>query len=289
MDKIELKGRAKINLSLDVIRKREDGYHEVAMIMQQIDLYDVIKLEKTPSGIWLDSDCDYIPLDNRNIAFQAAEKMIERFDIKSGVKITLDKKIPVAAGLAGGSTDAATVLKGMVDLFELEIAKEELMAIGKSIGADVPFCIMGGAALAEGIGESLTPIKGMKHVWILLVKPNVGVSTKDVYGNLNIPGLKERPDTEVLLKALEDEKNRIVCDNMVNVLESVTIKMHPIIKDIKLKLKNYGAQGVMMSGSGPTVFSIFNDYDKAKKAEKNMKRYYKQSFLVRTYNGGENV
>ena len=288
MDNIKLKARAKINLSLDVLGRRENGYHDVAMIMQQIDLYDTVSLQKTENGVVLETDCYYLPVDRKNIAYLAAERMIEQYNISGGVRIKLEKTIPVAAGLAGGSTDAAAVIKGMNQLFNLNLSLDEMMEIGVKIGADVPFCIIGGAAFAEGIGERLRPINGLENAWIVLAKPSVSVSTKDVYGGLKVNDLEEHPNNAQLIKWLEEGKAREVSQNMVNVLETVTLDMHPSIKDIKDKLKLYGATGVLMSGSGPTVFGIFFDYKKASKAVKNMKKYYKQSYLVRTYNGGEN-
>jgi len=287
LQKINLKARAKINLSLDVLRRREDGYHDVAMIMQQIDLYDKVTLEKTDGGIMLETDCYYLPVDRRNIAYLAAEKMIEKYAIDGGVKIALEKKIPVAAGLAGGSTDAAAVIKGMNKLYDLNLSMDEMMKLGVTIGADVPFCIKGGAAFAEGIGEKLRDIKGLENVWILLSKPAVSVSTKDVYGGLKVDEIPVHPDNEQMIQWIEDGDVHNVSENLVNVLENVTMALHPSIRDIKDKMKVYGASGVLMSGSGPTVFGIFYDHKRASKAVKNMKKYYKQSYLVRTYNGGK--
>jgi len=283
---IKIYARAKINLSLDVVGKRADGYHELQMIMQQVDLYDEVDIRKTESGISLRTDCDFVPDDDRNIAYQAARLLIERYRLNGGVAIDIKKNIPVAAGLAGGSADAAAVLQGMNRLWKLELSQQELMQIGLELGTDVPFCILGGAALAEGIGEKLTPIQGIDH-WVLLCKPNIGVSTKEVYRNLDWEAIQEHPDTPRLLKAVEEGNIYEVAGGLCNVLETVTMRMHPIVKDIKTKMMEYGALGSLMSGSGPTVFGLYKDYTKAKSAYLKLRRIYKQTYLVKTYNGRE--
>ncbi|WP_202976462.1 4-(cytidine 5'-diphospho)-2-C-methyl-D-erythritol kinase [Anaerophilus nitritogenes] len=279
---IEIKGRAKINLSLDVLKRREDGYHEVKMIMQQIDLYDEIALKIIGNGIILNSNCEYIPNHEGNIAYKAAMLMMDHFHIEQGVEIYINKNIPVAAGLAGGSTDAAAVMMGMNELFNLQATKKELMELGVLLGADVPFCILGGTALAEGIGERLTPIKGFDE-WIVLCKPNISVSTANVYGNLEVEQISNHPKTEVMIQALENKDIKLIAENLENVLETVTEKIHPIIKDIKKKMLEYQALGSLMSGSGPTVFGIYKDYNKAKCAYENLSKVYNQVYLVKTY------
>ncbi|WP_053954787.1 4-(cytidine 5'-diphospho)-2-C-methyl-D-erythritol kinase [Inediibacterium massiliense] len=283
MEKLEIKGRAKINLSLDVLKRREDGYHEVKMIMQQIDLYDEISLKIIKNGIILNSNCEYIPNHEGNIAYKAAQLMIHHFGIKQGIEIYIHKNIPVAAGLAGGSTDAAAVMIGMNELFNLKATKKELMDLGVNLGADVPFCILGGAALAEGIGEKLTSIQGFQE-WIVLCKPNISVSTASVYGNLNVEQIIDHPKTEVMIEALKNKDIKILSENLCNVLEPVTESMHPIIKDIKKKMLEYQALGSIMSGSGPTVFGIYKDYNKAKSAYENLSKIYNQVYIVKTYN-----
>lgn len=283
---LKVEGRAKINLSLDVLRRREDGYHEVKMIMQQVDLYDEIRLETIDSGIELGTNCEFIPTDEKNIAHKAAKMIIDKYNVDKGVKIYIDKNIPVGAGLAGGSTDAAAVLTGLNRLWNLNISKEELMKMGKEIGADVPFCIMGGAALAEGIGEKLTPIEGLDS-WIILCKPALSVSTQTVYKNLKVDEIPIHPNTDQILLGLKENQVRTVASNLCNVLENVTIKMHPVVGDIKKKMLEYGTVGTLMSGSGPTVFGIFRDYNKAKSAYDNLRKIYKQVYIVKTYNTRE--
>lgn len=284
MEQCALKAYAKVNLTLDVIGKRPNGYHEVRMIMQQIDLHDDIILTPKEKGIELATNSPFIPRDHRNIAYKAAQIMLERYDIKSGLHIKINKRIPVAAGLAGGSTDAAAVIKGINVLFKLNLSLEEQMAIGLELGADVPFCIMGGAALAEGIGEKLTPIKGFKDGWMVLAKPNIGVSTKEVYEQLKWDQISRHPDTKAMLEAIECGETHGVSEELCNVLEEVTIGLYPAVKELKDRFYEYGAFGVLMSGSGPSVFAFFKTYEKAKKAQKNLSRIYNQAYLVNTVN-----
>lgn len=284
MKKIKMQGRAKINISLDVLKRRTDGYHEVKMIMQQVNLYDEITLETINDGIILETNCEYIPIDEGNIAYKAAKLMMDKFHIDQGVYIYIDKRIPVAAGLAGGSTNAAAVLLGLNELWGIHAKKEELMELSVSLGADVPFCIMGGAAIAEGIGEKLTPIKGMDE-WVVLCKPNISVSTASVYGNLKVEEIENHPKTEKIVEALRNRDLQTVLENLCNVLEPITEKMHPIVKNIKKKMIEYHALGSLMSGSGPTVFGIYKDYNKAKSAYENLNKIYNQVYLVKTYDG----
>ncbi|MCT4607118.1 MAG: 4-(cytidine 5'-diphospho)-2-C-methyl-D-erythritol kinase [Marinisporobacter sp.] len=284
MDEMRIRARAKVNLSLDVLRRREDGYHEVKMIMHQVDLYDEILLKNIEKGILLETNCEYIPVNEGNIAYKAAKLMMDEFHIKKGVYIYIDKKIPVAAGLAGGSTDAAAVMMGLNELWEIGATKEELMKLSVALGADVPFCILGGAALAEGIGEKLTPIQGLDE-WIVLCKPNISVSTANVYKNLDVNKIEKHPDTDKILIALENKNLQTVLENLCNVLEPVTERMHPIVRDIKRKMVEYHALGSLMSGSGPTVFGIYKDYNKAKSAYENLSKVYNQVYLVKTYDG----
>jgi 4-diphosphocytidyl-2-C-methyl-D-erythritol kinase len=266
MDYITLNANAKINLSLDVLRKREDGYHEVRMIMQTIDLHDEVIVESIENGIEVSCNKHWVPSGNKNIAYKAAELIIEEYGIQKGVRIKIIKNIPVAAGLAGGSSDAAAVLKGINRLFSLGISENDLMLLGKKIGADVPFCIKGGTALAEGIGDKLTSLNPLRGISIILVKPKIFVSTAWVYNNLDLKRITSKPDTETLINAVEEGNISNVVKNMRNVLESVTVKKHSVIKDIKDSLIRYGALGSMMSGSGPTVFGIFEDKAYAKNA-----------------------
>ncbi len=279
---ISLTAHAKINLSLDVLGKREDGYHTLRMIMQTVQLHDTISVEKIPSGVEIICNAPYVPNNNSNIACKAAEAVINQYKLDSGVRITIEKKIPVAAGLAGGSADAAAVFKGINTLFDLGIGENELMQLGKTIGADVPYCIMGGTALAEGIGEKLTPLAPMGNVPIILVKPRIGVSTAWVYKNLKLDKVHARPDTEKLVSALADGDIKTIAANMKNVLETVTLGRYPVIQRIKKELMQLGAMGSMMSGSGPTVFGIFENKEKAGVAFNKLKNSRHECILTYT-------
>ncbi|SHH32657.1 4-(cytidine 5'-diphospho)-2-C-methyl-D-erythritol kinase [Tepidibacter thalassicus] len=286
---LKLKCRAKINLAIDVLGKREDNYHLVEMIMQTIDLYDCVSIEEINSGIVIESENPDVPLDSKNIAYKAAKLIKDKFNIDKGIKIKIEKNIPVAAGLAGGSANAGAVLVGLNELWDLKLGKYEIMDMGLNLGADVPFCIMGGAALACGIGEKLTRINGLDNVYILICKPDIFVSTAWVYNNLDISKLNKRPNIKFLLNCLDKKDIYNLSNNMVNVLESVTESNYPQIKDIKKKMIEYKALGSMMSGSGPTVFGIFDDFDCAKHAKENLEKLYKQTYLVKTYKGGIEV
>ncbi|QNU67002.1 4-(cytidine 5'-diphospho)-2-C-methyl-D-erythritol kinase [Ruminiclostridium herbifermentans] len=279
---ISLEAHAKINLSLDVLNKRDDGYHNLRMIMQTVQLHDTISIEKIPSGVEIDCVASYVPNNSSNIACKAAEAMISKYNLNAGVRIKIDKRIPVAAGLAGGSADAAAVIKGINTLFNLGISQNELMETGSTIGADVPYCIMGGTALAEGKGEELTSISLLKDVPILIVKPRIGVSTAWVYKNLNLDKIVDRPNTEALISAIQNRDISFIAQNMRNVLESVTVIKHPIIKKIKKNLLEEGAIGSMMSGSGPSVFGIFDDKNKAISAYNKIKKSKNECILTFT-------
>ncbi|MFZ5968817.1 MAG: 4-(cytidine 5'-diphospho)-2-C-methyl-D-erythritol kinase [Bacillota bacterium] len=289
LQELKLKARAKINISLDVLGKRPDGYHEVRMIMQQIDLYDEIVIQEIQQGIRVRSNLDFLPCDEGNLAYRAARLMQQTYGINKGVEIFIQKQIPVAAGLAGGSTDAAAVLTGLNQLWNIGASKQELMNVGLKLGADVPFCILGGAALAEGIGEKLTAIDGLENVWIVLSKPNLGVSTAEVYKNLELEKIEKHPDTEAIMEAMKNNQLQKVASNLCNVLESVTENLCPIVKDIKRRMLEYQALGSLMSGSGPTVFGIYKDYQKAKNAYDNLSKVYKQTFVVKTYSEVEEL
>lgn len=286
MQSIKERGRAKINLTLDVVGKRPNGYHDVEMIMQQIDLCDDITVSLRADGkIHLTSSDAFLPVDDKNLAYKAARLMQETFDLKVGFDIHIDKRIPVAAGLAGGSTDAAATLKAINKLCALSLTQEKLCALGLILGADVPFCIVGGCALATGLGEVLTPIKGFEHAWMILIKPAFGVSTKDVYTALDYAHLPYHPDTQGMIDALANQSKRQIFDKLCNVLEVVTIEMQPQVKVIKQYLLDHGAQAVLMSGSGPTVFGFYKDYNRAKNVYKKIKMHYPQSFVASTYTG----
>ena len=268
MKEIKLKAKAKINLGLDVLRKREDGYHEVRMIMQTIPLYDklTIRTAEDDAQIRVQTNLHFLPVGEDNLVYKAAKLLMDEFQIKQGLEIELVKYIPVAAGMAGGSSDAAATLVGVNKLFELGLSMEELMARGVKIGADVPFCVMRGTALAEGIGEKLTPLPPMPKCHILIAKPGILVSTKFVYGNLRANELKEHPDIDGQIRALKCGDLSELARLMGNVLETVTIPEYPVIRRIKDTMKEYGALNAMMSGSGPTVFGLFEDEEAAKEA-----------------------
>lgn len=279
---MQVKAYAKINISLDVVGKREDGYHLLKMIMQNIDLYDLISVEKTSSGISITCNKPYIPTDERNLAYKAAKLFKDTYKVDGGVTINIRKNIPVAAGLAGGSTDAAAVLKCMRDIYKPNLSDEELESLGLKIGADIPYCIKGGTALCEGVGEVITTLKPFKDFILVLVKPSFGVSTKDVYGGLDISKIHKHPDTDGLINAMEDGNIQFVGRNMRNVLENVTLRKHYCLRDIKQEFLRMDAIGTLMSGSGPTIFAFFEDMVKAQSCYDKMKTKYNEVFLTRT-------
>ena len=289
MYEMRLKALAKINLGLDVIRQREDGYHEVKMIMQTIQLYDRIVMRKRrESKIQVKTNLFYLPENENNLVYKAAKLLIEEFKIQQGVQIDLQKFIPVAAGMAGGSSDAAAVLYGMNRMFHLGLSLEELMERGMKIGADVPYCLMRGTALAEGIGEQLTKLSPVPQCKILIAKPAISVSTKFVYENLKLDENTVHPDIDLLIQDIETKNLADMAAHMGNVLESVTIPNYPVIAQIKEQMIKDGALNAMMSGSGPTVFGIFDDKEKAEVAYKRMREgnLAKQVYLTEVYNNG---
>lgn len=273
MGEISLQAYAKINLGLDVLRKREDGYHEVKMIMQSISLADTLVLRSgSGKGIQLQTgdgeETSDVPMDETNLIYKAIQMLKEEFRIDSGVEAILSKRIPVAAGMAGGSTDAAAALKAMNQLFSLGLSEQELRNRGVKLGADIPYCIMGGTALSEGIGEILTPLPGIPECWILIAKPPIHVSTAFVYSHLKVAELSEHPDIDGMIEAIHQQKLQGITCRLGNVLETVTIPAYPIIAEIKNIIMDYGAEQSLMSGSGPTVFGIFTNREKAAEAGK---------------------
>lgn len=287
MDSISLKALAKINLGLDVVRRREDGYHEVRMIMQTIHLYDKLEIAKTKeSGISIKSNLSYVPTNENNLVYKAGKLLMDEFGITEGVSVDLNKRIPVAAGMAGGSTDAAAMLYGMNRIFELGLSQKELMERGVKIGADVPYCLMRGTALAEGIGEKLTQLPPMVKCPILIAKPQISVSTKFVYENLKLNEQTIHPDIDQLVADIKNKDLQAIAGHMGNVLETVTIPAYPIIADIKNQMLKDGAINSMMSGSGPTVFGLFDDEETAKRAYNHMQAsgLAKQVYLTTIYN-----
>lgn len=284
---ISLKALAKINLGLDVVRRREDGYHEVRMIMQTIHLYDRLDIKRTQEpGIQIQTNLSFLPVNENNLIYKAAKLLMDEFSITDGVSVKLDKRIPVAAGMAGGSTDAAAMLIGVNRLFSLGLTKRELMERGVQIGADVPYCIMRGTALAEGIGEALSPLPPMVKCPVLIAKPSISVSTKFVYQNLKLDDTTIHPDIDRLIDDIKAKNLHDIAAHMGNVLETVTIPNYPVIDEIKKRMLSNGAVGAMMSGSGPTVFGLFDDEDTAKKAYKAMRSSHlaRQVYLTSVYN-----
>ena len=289
MDRMQLKALAKINLGLDVLRRREDGYHEVRMIMQTVHIFDQLLLEKRQEeGIRVRTNLYYLPENENNLVYKAAKLLWEEFDLPGGISIELKKYIPVAAGMAGGSSDAAAVLFGMNRMYDLGLSTEGLMERWVRIGADVPYCIMRGTALAEGIGEVLSPLPPMPPCTILVAKPGIGVSTRFVFENLKANELERHPDIDGMVEALGNQDLRGLARGMDggNVLETVTIPAYPVIQKLKDTMLRAGALGALMSGSGPTVFGIFESRQAAKRAYGVLKRGHlaKQIFLTTPYN-----
>ncbi|NLZ83611.1 MAG: 4-(cytidine 5'-diphospho)-2-C-methyl-D-erythritol kinase [Clostridiales bacterium] len=286
MNSLTEKSYAKINIGLDVIGRRDDGYHNLRMIMQTIDLYDIVTVERSESsGIYIKTNLSYLPTDKRNIVYKAAHTFLTKFNIKEGLRIDLSKNIPVAAGLAGGSSNGAVTLKLLNQMFNTGLSRNELMEIGLSLGADVPYCFLMGTALSEGIGEILTPIKPIPDCNILIVKPNISVSTKYVYSNLKLSSTSLHPDIDSMLTAIDNGDLNKLTKYMDNILQSVTIPKHPIIKDIKKQMEDLGARTALMSGSGPSVFGIYDDKMTAIKAYDyfNNGRYGYQVYLTKPY------
>ncbi|MGN0164802.1 MAG: 4-(cytidine 5'-diphospho)-2-C-methyl-D-erythritol kinase [Lachnospiraceae bacterium] len=283
MKEIEVRAYAKINLVLDVTGERPNGYHEVRMIMQNINLYDRLTLKQiVKNEVILSAGTAPVPVGNDNLICKACNIFFEETGISSGVFINLDKRIPVAAGMAGGSADAAAALQGLNELFDTGLSIEQLCEMGVKLGADVPFCIMGGTVLAEGIGEVLTPLSPAPDCHLLIVKPPVGISTKLVYDKLAPADMLDHPDTDAMLVAIKNGSIKDVAANLGNVLESVTIRELPFIDDIKKEMVEMGALGALMSGSGTTVFGIFDSKPKAEAAFYKFKagEYGKQTYLT---------
>lgn len=287
MESIRLKARAKINLGLDVLRKKEDGYHDVRMVMQTIGIYDRLIITKIPEeDIRIKSNLFFLPVNENNLIYKAAKLLKDRCGFAGGVEIDLNKFIPVSAGLAGGSTDAASTLFGINRLFDLGLSTKDLMELGVSIGADVPYCVMRGTALAEGIGEKLTALPPLPRCWILIAKPPINVSTKLVYESLDMNGVDRHPDIDGLIDAIKRQDINGVCSLMGNVLENVTVPLYPVIESIKNDMMDNGAINAMMSGSGPTVFGIFPDEETTLKCQAFLKNKgeARQVYITESFN-----
>ena len=286
---MRLRALAKINLGLDVIRKREDGYHEVRMIMQTINMYDQLEIDiKEEPGISITTNLPFIPTNENNLVYKAAKLLMDEFHIEKGITVELQKFIPVAAGMAGGSSDAAATMIGMNRLFGLGLTVRQLMERSVSIGAEVPYCVLRGTALAEGIGEKLRPLPPCPNCYVLIGKPSISVSTKFVYEKLDAGNIEEHPDIDRILEGLQWHNLNKISENMGNVLESVTIPAYPIIEEIKNHMKEHGAVNAMMSGSGPTVFGLFDDKMVAERACEALRESHlaRTVFLTTVFNNG---
>jgi len=280
--RISVKAPAKINLTLDVLAKRPDGYHEVEMVMTTVDLADRVDLTLRGDGeITLDCSASFVPDDIRNHAYKAAVLLKERYQVREGVHLYIDKQIPVAAGLAGGSSDAAATLRGLNQLWNLGLTLDELAAVGSEIGSDVPFCVYGGTALAKGRGEQITHLGAPAPCWVILAKPPIGVSTADVYGNLRVQEIANHPLTGQMLRAIHEQDFTMMCHVLGNVLENVTLSLHPQVRQIKELMLASGAEGVLMSGSGPTVYALVQKEAKVHRIYNALRGFVKDVFVVR--------
>lgn len=287
MRELQLRAYGKINLGLDVVRRREDGYHELRMIMQTVGLFDGLTMKVLPEDeIRLTTNLAFLPTNQNNLIYKAIALLKDECGIKKGVEARLEKRIPVAAGMAGGSSNAAAALIGMNRLFRLGLSKKQLMEYGVRLGADVPYCIMRGTALSEGIGEILTPLAPMPDCYILLAKPGISVSTKYVYQNLKLDADTVHPDIDGMVEAINDGNLKGITDRLGNVLETVTIKEYPMIEEIKQYMIGRGAMNALMSGSGPTIFGIFEQRSTAKKALEGLRQFdfIKQAYVVEPFN-----
>lgn len=275
------KAPAKINLTLDVLHKRPDGFHEVEMVMTTVDLADRIWLRSTEDGlIKIKSSEQYVPNDKRNLAYQAAEIIKKTYNISLGVEIVLEKSIPVSAGLAGGSSDAAATLRGLNRLWKLGIQADDLADLGAQIGSDVPFCVYGGTALATGRGEIINSLPPPPNCWVILAKPAISVSTADIYKNLNIDTMSH-PDTSGMIEALRTSNYQTMCNSLGNVLEPVTMKLHPEVVFLKEQMQKFGADAVLMSGSGPTVYGLVEHQSRVSRIYNGLKGFCREVYAIR--------
>lgn len=281
MDKIILKAYAKINLSIDVLGKRSDGYHELEMVNQTINLSDAVTIQKSKSNL-VNINCNIPNLAKDNIIYKITDRMIKQYNIEEGIDIELIKKIPISAGLGGGSADAAAVLKGVNNLFGLGLSDEKLSSIGAEIGADIPYCLIGGTALVKGIGEKITALPSLPKTTILVCKPQEEISTSYVFEKLCMNQIKERPQTQAIINSIYNKNIDMLSKQLVNVLETVTSKKYPIIEEIKMQLIKNGAAGASMSGSGTSVFGIFKDRRTALKSLNILRKFSKEIFLTST-------
>jgi len=275
------KAPAKINLALDVLYKRPDKYHEVEMVMTTVDLSDRIELSPLREDeIRIVSENRFVPSDQRNLAYQAAQLIKNTYYIREGVEIFIEKQIPVAAGLAGGSSDAAAVLRGLNRLWGLGLEAEQLADLGAQIGSDVSFCVYGGAALATGRGEKIKELPTPPPCWVVLAKPSIGVSTQAIYQNLDLDDV-QHPDIQKMIQALENGDYNAMCTHIGNVLEPVTSQLHSEVDQIKNHMKVFGADAVLMSGSGPTVFGLVQHESRAQRIYNGLRGFCEEVYVVR--------
>ncbi len=276
------KSYAKINLTLDVTGKRDDGYHELESIMQTVNLFDLVLVDRVQSGIEIRANLKFLPTNEKNICYKAAKVFFEHTGIKGGAKILIQKNIPVAAGLAGGSGNGAAVLVALNALYNTNLTDAELLMLASKLGADVPYCMIGGTMLCTGIGEILTPVAPLKKHIILLAKPPIGASTAEIFKYIDSVDISDRPDMEAMIENIEKDDLSGICRNLCNVMEEATIKLNPVIRGIKEKMMLNGAIGSLMSGSGSTVFGLFDNYELAKKSHDSFSRLYRDVFLTHT-------
>jgi len=289
MKAMVIEAPAKINLTLDIAGERPDGYHELETVMHQINLVDRVQLRVSDNGLRIRSNSTELPENEGNLAYQAAELVLRNFKSSAGLDIFLEKNIPVGAGLAGGSSDAAAVLMGMNHLLDLQVPWEKLVEWGAMLGSDVPFCMQGGTALARGRGEILAPLKEGPLLHLLLVKPDFQLSTAEVYRNFSLDQVADFPDTFAFIEAWKANNIEDIAYQLKNVLESASIPMHPEIEEIKHRICKLGAMNALMSGSGPTVFGIFSSQEETRQAWIEMKQQYQESYVVSSYRRGDNV
>ncbi len=280
MKKLEIKARAKINLTLDILAKRPDGYHELETIMQTIELHDVLVIEETRRGITVTTNHPLLSDAKSNVAYRAVGLLMNTFKINKGVKIQICKNIPVAAGLAGGSTDAAAVLRGLNHLWDLGISKEELANKASLLGSDVPFCIRGGTALAKGRGEILSTLPDIPEIWLILAKPPIEVSTAEIYQNYDSEKVDRRPKTKAMMAAIQTGNVNAIIKNLENVLESVTLRRYPVVLQLKQVMEKCGVCRALMSGSGPTVFGIADSRAEAERIAIRLRNKLPDTFIT---------
>ena len=277
-----MKAYAKVNLSLDILKRRDDGYHEILMIMQSVELHDTLTIKLQNQGIKLTTNLSYVPSNEKNIVHKVAKAFIDKYKINSGVYIDIFKRIPVSAGLGGGSADAAATLIGLNKIFDKGLTKEELMSFGGLFGADIPFCVLGGTALAEGIGERLTKLPSLRDITILICKPKYHISTEYVYKHFDFEKAKNHPNTNLMIESIKNNDINTLAKNMINVMETVTTNKYPIINDIKNIMIQNKAFGSAMSGSGTSVIGIFSNQYEAHIAARSLKKVSTEVFVTNT-------